>query len=63
MLRILSSSRLGERALQIANNAYIRSAVLLIWSETFRHYLDIGWVVNVPGRTGNFLYDIAASEG
>jgi hypothetical protein len=30
MLRMLSSNRLGERALQTANNAYIRSAVLLI---------------------------------
>jgi hypothetical protein len=32
MFKMLSSSRLGDRALQIANRAYILSAVLLIWS-------------------------------
>lgn len=45
MLEMLSSSLLGDRALQIAYRAYIRSAVLLIYGFRDEHsvvYVDFG---------------------
>jgi hypothetical protein len=42
MFAMLSSRRLGERALQIVNSAYIRSAVLLIWVPV-QCQMSCGW--------------------
>ena len=63
MLEMLSSTRVGESALQIAKSAYIRSAVLLIYSTQDQHAYHQKRDMDALGRTDNSSCGIAACEG